>query len=70
MSEIRNQLKSQSIDSLLPTSIEAVGGRIFPDSTSLDGQLDFSQIIQLWQSVHSPSPTQEHTQKAPLIRSK
>ena len=55
MSEIRNQLKSQSIDSLLPTSIEAVGGRIFPDETSLQGQLDFSQVIRLWQSVHSPS---------------
>lgn len=55
MGEIRNQLKSQNLGDLLPSSIEQVGGQIFPDNTTIQDQLDFAQIIRAWSSVHNPS---------------
>lgn len=55
MGEIRNQLKSQSLAALLPTSIEQVGGAIFPDTGTIGDQMDLTQIIQAYSSVHSPT---------------
>ena len=55
MGEIRNQLKSQSLAALLPTSIEQVGGAIFPDTETIGDQMDLTQIIQAYSSVHSPT---------------
>jgi len=55
MGEIRNQLKSQNLGTLLPSSIEQVGSNIFPDNTTIEDQLDFSQIIRAWSSVHNPT---------------
>jgi len=55
MGEIRNQLKSQNLGALLPTSIEQVGSAVFPDGATLEDQMDFTQIIQAWSSVHNPT---------------
>ena len=55
MGEIRNQLKSQNLGALLPSSIEQVGAQIFPDNTTIEDQLDFAQIIRAWSSVHNPT---------------
>ena len=55
MSEIRNQLKSQSLESVVPSTFNTVGGRVFPDSSSLDGQLDLRQIVDAWSAVHAPT---------------
>ena len=55
MSEIRNQLKSQSIQAVVPSTFESVGGRIFPDEPSVDDQKILSQIVKTWQAAHSPT---------------
>lgn len=55
MSEIRNQLKSQSIQAVSPATFETVGGRIFPDEPSVLDQEALSQIVKTWQAAHSPT---------------
>ena len=53
--EIRNQLKNQSFDNVLPASLKQVGGVVFPDDSSLPDQLAYSQIVNAWQAVHVPT---------------
>ena len=53
--EIRNQLKNQSFDNVLPAALKQVGGVVFPDNPSVDDQLAFSQIVNAWQAVHTPT---------------
>ena len=55
MGEIRNQLKSQSLEAVNPDSFNSVGGRVFPDGPSLDDQLDLAQIVSAWSAVHAPT---------------
>ena len=55
MSEIRNQLKSQSLGKVLPSSILQVGGVIFPDDAAVTNMLDLQQIVEAFRSVHSPA---------------
>ncbi len=55
MSEIRNQLKSQSLEAVVPSTFNTVGGRVFPDDTSIQDQLDLEQIVKAWSSVHAPT---------------
>jgi len=55
MKELRNQLKSQDLSSLLPSSIEQVGGSVFPDDPSAVDLLAFDSIINAWRKVHVPS---------------
>jgi hypothetical protein len=55
MTETRNQLKSQSIEAVVPATFETVGGRIFPDSSSIDDQLTLSQVVNTWQAAHTPT---------------
>ena len=55
MSEIRNQLKSQSLGAVAPSSLLQVGGQIFPDDAAVGNMLDFQQIVQAFQAVHQPS---------------
>lgn len=55
MSEIRNQLKSQSLGVVAPSSLLQVGGQIFPDDAAVGNMLDFQQIVQAFQAVHQPS---------------
>ncbi len=55
MSEIRNQLKSQSLGAVLPSSLLQVGTVIFPDDAAVTDMLDLQQIVQAFQAVHSPA---------------
>ena len=55
MSEIRNQLKNQNLEAVLPASLAQVGGQVFPDEPSIQDQLDFAQIVRTWSSVHAPT---------------
>jgi len=55
MGEIRNQLKSQSLEAVVPSTFNSVGGRVFPDDTSIQDQLDLEQIVKAWSSVHAPT---------------
>lgn len=55
MGEIRNQLKSQSLEAVEPSTFNNVGGRVFPDETSIQDQLDLEQIVKAWSSVHAPT---------------
>jgi len=55
MGEIRNQLKSQSLEAVVPGTFNTVGGRVFPDTSSLDDQLDLRQIVAAWSAVHAPT---------------
>jgi len=55
VSEIRNQLKSQSLGAVAPSSLLQVGGQIFPDDSAIGNMLDFQQIVEAFRSVHQPS---------------
>tara|TARA_R110002072_G_scaffold98096_4_gene215975 strand:+ start:189 stop:692 length:504 start_codon:yes stop_codon:yes gene_type:complete len=55
MGEIRNQLKSQSLEAVNPDSFNSVGGRVFPDAPSLADQIDLAQIVSAWSAVHAPT---------------
>jgi hypothetical protein len=55
MGEIRNQFKSQSLDSLAAKSIQTVGGRVFPDAPSVEDLLAFKAVVESWQGVHLPT---------------
>lgn len=55
MGEVRNQLKSQSLEAVVPSSFNVVGGRVFPDRATLEDQIDLSQIVSAWSSVHAPT---------------
>jgi hypothetical protein len=54
-SEIRNQLKNQSIQDVDPAAFETVGGRVFPDQPSIQDQMALTQIAELWKSAHTPT---------------
>ena len=53
--ELRNQLKSQNLDTVLPTAFKQVGGAVFPDITAKADLKDFEQIIHSYRGVHSPT---------------
>ena len=53
MSEVANQLKSQTLDEVISTSFNTVGGRVFPDlGASLD-ILDLVKIVDSWRATHA-----------------
>ena len=53
--ELRNQLKSQNINTLTADSIASVGGEVFPDVPAAQDLNDFDQIVNAWQQVHVPT---------------
>ena len=53
--EIRNQLKNQSIKDVDPAAFEQVGGSVFPDEPSISDQIALSQIVSAWSASHSPT---------------
>ena len=55
MTELQNQLKNQTLDSLLPSSIKTVGGVVFPDQKADMNLEAFDSVVRHWQSVHVPS---------------
>ena len=55
MSELQNQLKNQTLNELLPSSLKEVGGVVFPDERADMNLNTFDSIVDHWQSVHVPS---------------
>ena len=53
MSDIRNQLKSQSLDQVLPSAFKQVGGVVFPDNSAVMNLNDLAQIVDSYRSVHA-----------------
>jgi len=55
MSEISNQLKSQSLGDVTPEAFKQVGGRVFPDASAFDGLTDLVAIVEAYRATHLPS---------------
>ena len=55
MDEIRNQFKNQSLATLVASSIQIVGGRVFPDQPAITDLESFKAVVQSWQGVHVPT---------------
>jgi hypothetical protein len=53
MSAIRNQLKSQSLDTVIPSAFKQVGGVVFPDTSAVMNLNDLTQIVNSYRSVHA-----------------
>jgi len=53
--QIGNQLKSQSLDDVLPSAFKQVGGRVFPDALALTPLLDLVRIVDAYRATHTPS---------------
>ena len=53
MSEVANQLKSQTLDEVISTSFNTVGGRVFPDLNSSLDILDLVKIVDSWRATHA-----------------
>ncbi len=55
LSELRNQLKSQNLDTVQPAAFKQVGGVVFPDTKAKLDLLALREIINGFQNVHLPS---------------
>lgn len=52
VTEIRNQLKSQDLDTLEATSLSTVGGRVFPDAAAVPSLRDLVSVADAWRATH------------------
>lgn len=55
LSELRNQLKNQNLDTVQPASFKQVGGSVFPDNSARLDLDSLRDIITGFQAVHLPS---------------
>ena len=53
MSELGNQLNSQTLSEVLASTFNTVGGRVFPDQRSQEGLADFIAVVTAWQQTHA-----------------
>lgn len=53
MSEIANQLKSQTLGEVVASSFETVGSRVFPDINASNDILDLIKIVDSWRATHA-----------------
>ena len=53
MSEVSNQFNSQTLSDLLTSSVNTVGGRIFPDRGASQDLLALIQVVNAWRSTHA-----------------
>jgi hypothetical protein len=51
--EIRQQLRNQSLENLQVSTINTVGDRIFPDDMAILDMEALQQIVSAWRSTHS-----------------
>ena len=51
--EIRQQLRNQSLENLQISTINTVGDRIFPDDLAVLDMEALNQIVRTWRSTHS-----------------
>lgn len=50
--EIRQQLRNQSLEDLLTSSLKTVGNRIYPDDLAIIDMIALQQIVEAWRSTH------------------
>jgi len=55
MSEVGNQLKSQTLGDVEASTFGIVGGRVFPDLGSTQDFLDLTKIVEAYRSTHNPN---------------
>jgi len=55
MSEVGNQLKSQTLGDVEAVTFGIVGGRVFPDLGSTQDFLDLTKIVEAYRSTHNPN---------------
>jgi len=55
MSEVRNQLKSQDLDTVEPAAFKNVGGVIYPDQAARNNLEALRDITHGFQAVHLPT---------------
>lgn len=55
MSEVGNQLKSQTLGDVVAQSFTTVGGRVYPDLGSTQDFLDLIKIVDSWRATHVPA---------------
>lgn len=53
--ELRNQLKSQTLDEVNPSAFKQVGGVVFPDAAAARNLNDFMEIVNAYKAVHLPT---------------
>lgn len=53
--EIRQQLRNQSLKNLLTSTINTVGERIFPDDLAVLDLEALNQVVNSWRSTHVPT---------------
>ena len=54
MSEVGNQLKSQSLADVITSAFAQVGGRVFPDTLASSSLLDLILVVDSWRATHAP----------------
>jgi len=55
MSEVRNQLKSQDLDTVEPAAFKNVGGVVYPDNKAKNNLESLNEIVTSFRSVHTPT---------------
>lgn len=55
MSEVRNQLRNQDLNTLAATSLSTVGGRVFPDNAAGPDLRALIEILNSYRAVHAPT---------------
>ena len=53
--ELRDLLKSQSLDNVAPSSFQSVGGVVFPDRPAKFDLNDFVEVVNAFKAVHLPT---------------
>lgn len=53
MTEVRNQFKSQDLATLEASSINTVGGRIFPDNAAVPNLRALIEVVDSWRATHA-----------------
>ena len=52
ISEVANQLKSQTLDDVIASAFATVGGRVYPDINASLDILDLVKIVDSWRATH------------------
>ena len=55
MTRIQEQLRNQSLDSILTSAFKQVGGVVYPDAASNSNLKALRSIVDAWRSVHAPT---------------
>lgn len=53
MTQVGNQFQSQTLSALLSSSINTVGGRVFPDAGASNDLMALNQVVNAWRSTHA-----------------